>query len=134
MKVNREQAVRELDKWFEFKKIRTNKREANKEFEETIVSAIIEGDLVIDENSNIKFKLPEPMSNSKGEVTVEELVFKPRLKVRELNAELRGVKNSDGDGRIVAYIAAITGQAPNIITNLYTEDYSLCTAIVMYFL
>jgi hypothetical protein len=133
-KVDRIQAEEEFDNWLDFKKIRSSKKESNKDFGEQIIDAICEGDLSIDKDHNLSYKLGVSLEDENGAEKLSKLTFKPRLKVHELNSKLKGVKSDDGDGRIVAYVSAITGQPGGIIRNLDTSDYGICQAIVMYFL
>lgn len=133
-KVDRIQSEEEFNKWLNFKRIRSTKKKSNKDFGDQIIDAIEEGDLIIDEDYNLSYKLCVPSEDEKGTEVLSELKFKPRLKVRDLNTKLKGVKSDDGDGRIVAYVAAITDQPAGMIRNLDTSDYGICQAIVMYFL
>lgn len=133
-KIGIEVAQMDFERWLAFKKIKSKKREGNREQEETIVDAITHGSLIVEEDCSLKYKLDFPIKNEKGEETQKEFIFKPRIAVWELNAKLKGVKASDGDGRVVAYVSAITGVNGGIIRKLDTEDYNLCQAIVMYFL
>lgn len=133
-KITREIAKKDFEGWLNHKKIKERKRQVNEDQEETIIDSIMAGSLRVEKDFNLHFNLDFPLENDKKEVTVREFVFKPRIKVFELNAKLKGVKASDGDGRVVAYISAITGQNSGIIKKLDTEDYNICQSIVMYFL
>ena len=133
-KVTREVALKDFERWLNFKNIKGRKREDNENFEQIIVDAIVDGQLTIGDNCHIKFILPEAITNKEGEEVLKELTFLPRIRVRDVNNKMKGVKADDGDGRVVAYISAITQQNTGIITNLFTEDYSVCQSIVMYFL
>ena len=126
-KVDLKAAKSEFDGWLSFKRIKESKRKQNDSFEEIIVDAIVNGDLSIDSNKVMTLKIVDHES-------LKELKFKPRIKVRELNIKLKPFKSDDADGRILAYIAAITDQNTGIISGLYTEDYTVCQAIAMYFL
>ena len=134
-KIPLETAQAEVDKWLDFKKVKDQKRENNKEQIELIVDAICEGTLVLDEKTLVfTHKLSFPLGSSDKEGTIKELTYKPRLMVRDINAKMKGVKAGDSDGRIVGYIAALTDQPSGIITSLDTEDNSLAQQIVAFFL
>ena len=133
-KVAIEVATAEFENWLELKKIGEKKRTENAAFGDVIIENITTGTLKFDANSNLIFTLPEPLKDDEGAVFLAELVFKPRIRVHELNAKLKGIKADDVDGRIAAYIAAITSQNIGVVGKLYTEDYSICQAIAMYFL
>lgn len=129
-----ETAIQDFERWLDYKKVKNKKRADNKEQEEVIVDAIMDGSLIVEKDCYIEFKLDFPLENEKNEPTFESFKFKPRIKVFELNSKLKGVKSSDVDGRIVAYIAAVTGQNAGIIKKLDTQDYNICQAVIMYFL
>lgn len=128
-------AQAEVDKWLDFKKVKTQKRENNKEQIELIVDAVCDGTLVLDEKTLVfTHKLLFPLGNSDNEGTIKELTYKPRLMVRDINAKMKGVKANDPDGRIVSYVSALTDQPSGIIASLDTEDNSLAQQIVSFFL
>lgn len=124
-------ATGEVNKWLDFKKINDRKRESFKENIETLVDAVMDGSLVIDDKCNLVQTLKFP---TEGEAPVTKLEFKPRLKVETVQLHLQGVKASDGDARITAYIAALTSKPKKIIQALDTEDYSIGQAIAVFFL
>ena len=130
-KINRESAIEDFKKWLDYKRVNENKRQQSSQQEEVIVDAICNGDITIDEECNIHQKLVFPVE---GEVGFDELVYRPRINRKLLQAKLRGVKADDVDGRMSAYVAALTNKAILQITNLDTEDLRVADAIVMYFL
>jgi len=133
-KIAREVAELEFNQWLDFKKVRENKRTENKQFENLILDAMETGDVTIDGQKNINFKLSLPILDDAGKPFLETFVFKPRIQVHELNNKLKGIAPADIDGRIAAYIAAISGQNIGLVGKMYTEDYSICQAVAMYFL
>ena len=133
-KIAKEVAVQDFEQWLSVKRINATKREEKKDFENIIVDAICDRILVLEKDNVFTMKLPDPVKSDAGADLLSELKFKPRLRVHELNAKLKGVKPEDGDGRILAYISAITGQNSGLISKMFTEDYTLCQAIAMYFL
>lgn len=134
-KVAREVAESEFEKWLDFKKVKDTKRESNSKNIETLVESIMDGTLVLNhDNHEFKHNLSFPIKNSEGQVTVTELIYKPRLIMREVNKHLKGVKSDDADGRVVAYICALTGKAKGIITELDTEDNSTAQGLAVFFL
>jgi len=132
-KIPLEVAQVEIEKWLDFKKVKTQKRENNKEQLELITDAICDGTLVLDDKTFVfTHKLLFPLGSGDSE-KIKELTYKPRLMVRDINAKMKGVKANDPDGRIVSYIAALTDQPSGIITSLDTEDNSLAQQIVQFF-
>jgi hypothetical protein len=65
---------------------------------------------------------------------IDKLVFKPRIKVNTIQVHLQGVKSSDADGRVTAYIAALTSKPKEVIKSMDTEDYSIGKSIAYFFL
>lgn len=133
-KIPQKTAQEEVDKWLDFKKVKPQKRENNKEQIELMTDAICDGTLVLDDKMNFVHKLSFPLGNPDSEGKIKELTYKPRLMVRDINAKMKGVKANDPDGRIVGYIAALTDQPSGVITSLDTEDNSLAQQIVAFFL
>lgn len=130
-KVAKEQAEKEINGWLDYKKIGTSKREALKENIETLVEAVAEGQLVVNTDFNLVYTLK---FETEGAEPVKELKFKPRLKVKELNKALTGVKATDADARLVAYAAAMSDMPKAIFEGLDTADYSFVQALVVFFL
>lgn len=130
-KVERSQAQKEVESWLDFKKVGEKKRESQEAQISALVDAIVEGDLVLNEDFTFVQTLKFPTS---GEMPIKEFSFKPRLKLMEIHSQLEGVKASDADGRILAYAAALTGKAKQIIRSLDTEDYNVVQAIAIFFL
>jgi len=131
-KVAKEVAKAAFEKWLDFKKISAEKRESSKEFENTIISGICSGELILNENHTIDYKVN--LESDSGEIIVDKLTFKPRIRVKDLNAKMQGLKADDAEGRVVGYVAAVTGQNRGVIANLYIDQYAICQSIVMYFL
>ena len=131
MVVAREVAAQEIEKWLDYKKINDRKREQYKDSIDALIDAVSDGVLTVDEDHNLVQSLKFPIGN---EVTTSKLEYKPRLKVASVHSALQGVKTADADGRICAYIAALTSQPKGVITALDTEDYSIGQAIAIFFL
>lgn len=129
--INTETATEEIEKWLNFKHISEKKRQANKENIEALVDAICEGVLIIKEDFTIVQKLFCPLEN---EMPVHNLDYKPRLKIKEVSAQMEKVRAGDALGMITSYIAALTGQPRAVIQNLETEDYGVASSIAVFFL
>lgn len=130
-KVSRDVAKKEVDKWLDYKRVSDKKRETYEDNIETLTDAIAAGDLILDENHSLIQKLVFPI---KSEQPVNELEYKARLKVSTVHTHLNGVKSTDADGRICAYVAALTSKPKDVIKGLDTEDYSIAQAIAVFFL
>lgn len=130
--VAREVAAKEIGSWLDYKRVKDRKRELYKDSIDVLVDAVCDGDLVVDSEN---FTLTQKLAfGTGGDEPVEELVFKPRIRLKDVRPHLQGVKADDADGRVVAYIAALTGQHKNVISALDTVESSIAQSIVVFFL
>jgi hypothetical protein len=130
--VSKEQALKEVNEWLDFKQVSFRKRAKVQENIERIAEAIEDGILVLDPTTKVftqqlKFPFGE-------EVKIETLRFKPLLEVRDIQSKLSGVPADDGYGRAFAHIAAATGEDRNVIGKMNYEDYSLAGDLVIFFM
>lgn len=126
-------AEAEIEKWLDFKKVKERKRENLKENIDYMIDSICDGSLILRDDMHLVQKLSFPMkADDKDSIT--ELVYKPRLQLREINVKMKGLKPTDADGRIVGYTRALTDQPAAVITNLDTEDNTLAQHITGFFL
>jgi hypothetical protein len=133
-KITEARAIEDFENWLDYKKIRDKKRSSFQDSEESIIAAIMDGSLVICEDFKIEYTLLFPITNDKGEITLEKIKLKPRIKAHEIESKMKGVKANDIDGRIRGYISALSGQNSAIIKKLDTEDYGILREIASYFL
>lgn len=130
--VSREIAEAEVNAWLEKKKVFSSTKESSKDSIEVLVDAMCNGVLSLDQQTwNFTHKLLFPFGD---QVKVEELKYKPRLNDKMLKPYLNGVKASDAEGRLLAYIAALTGQSRAILEELDTADKKIAMAIAIFFL
>lgn len=128
-------AEAEIKKWLDFKKVKPKKRESLQDNIDSMVDNIVDGTLVLDDKTFVlTHALSFPLENDKGEVTVKELVYKPRIQVRDINVKMKGLKPTDADGRIIGYTRALTDQPAEVIKSLDTEDNTLAQHITGFFL
>ena len=132
--IPKELAKQEFNKWLDFKRIKPAKREQNKASENSIIDSFMDGNMVLNENHSITYTLDFPITNDDGEVTVRELKIKPRVFTGELNAALSTVDATTPDGRIFAYIKALTSEVNGILNKIDSGDYAQLQNIVTYFL
>ena len=126
-------AQAEVESWLDFKKVKSQKRENLQDNIDNMVDNIVDGSLILREDMHFVQTLLFPMKYE-GKETLKELVYKPRLQLREINVKMKGVKPTDADGRIVGYTRALTDQPAAVITNLDTEDNTLAQHITGFFL
>lgn len=131
-KVTREVAVKEVEEWLDYKRIRPGKREERKDEIETLVDSIEAGEVIKGEDQVLKYTLMFPLEGSGAKVEILE--FKPRLTGLDLEPILKGIKATDADGRLRAYISALTGQPMGVIKKLDTEDSTIPNTIALFFL
>lgn len=129
--VSEDQARREIGGWLDIKRISERKREQYKDQEDILVEAITTGDLIVTDGG-LQLTLLFPTNDGEG---VSVLKFKNRLTVGERQATTKGVAANDAEGRLIAYIAALTDQPTGVIKKLESgEDYERASAIAVYFL
>lgn len=130
-KVSKEISISEVNAWLDYKKVSDKKREAQKEQIEVIQDAISDGTLTLNEDRSFTHHLKFPIGK---DVTIISLEYKPRVAMQTIHSHLQGVKPTDGDGRLCAYVAALTSKPKDVIKSLDTEDYNISQAIALFFL
>ena len=133
-KVDLKTASDEVDKWLDYKRLNDKKRESRKEQIETLLDAIADGNLILNEDNTITYKLAFPIEDQNGSPALTELKFKPRIASGDVDNYLKGIKPSDADGRLRAYISCLTGVSSGLIKKLDTVDTDVPQAIALFFL
>jgi hypothetical protein len=128
--ISKEIAESEVKSWLEFKKVKADKIERFSKTIESLVGAIMDGSLILDDDKTFIQKLDFPVG---AEGAVKELRHKARVSAGQIKINTTGAY-SDGDGRIIGIISAVTGLPKNIIENLDTEDYAIAGNISLFFL
>lgn len=123
-------AEQEVLSWLDYKKIDELQRENQEDQIKSLISFVQNGYLELNEDKSFTHKLKFPVGE--GEST-SELKYKARLTEREISQKLHGVKSDDGDGRLLAHVQALTGQAKGIIAALDKEDFKIARAIAVFF-
>jgi len=131
--VTLELAEMEIDKWLDHKKVRPKKRESQKDNIETLVHAVMDGDLVLDEST---FQLKQKLIQDYGaDVPFKELVYEPRLQMGKVRRSLKGVKvTEDSLGYIMSYVATLSNKPKAMIEALDSDDYKIGQAIAGFFI
>lgn len=136
-------AEKELEKWFDYRKVKERLRNNPDESlgydvtRQALIDGFVFGHLVFNpENGILTQKLEWPIEKGDSkEVVVKELNWKPRIKERDLTEPMKGIKATDSSGRMKAYISAYTGVDRNQLGSLdLASDYSLAQMINTYFL
>lgn len=127
--LSKELAIEEVNKWLDFKKVKEKKRVAYKDAIEGLADAISEGSLILNEDFTFTQTLDFPVGADKQFKTLN---YKARIDVATIQKYMNGV--STGDGRILATIAALSGQAKEVVSKMDTEDYSVASSVAIFFL
>lgn len=131
--VSEEVAIEEINGWLDKCRFRKRSRESNKEYIDQLVDAVMDGDLIVDEETKeLTMNLAHPIGESNAFKT---LTFKTDLKVKEIRLKMKSgnVKPGDSDGRILAYAAALTSQPFSVVDSMSTVDQGLASSIAIFF-
>lgn len=131
MKIEKEIANQEVEKWLDFKKIDSATREANQESINKLANAIADGFLVLKEdNHHFVYSLKFPIE---GDEAITSLEFKARMNMREAHGRIQNIKPNDGMGMLFGYAAALTNKPVEVIKKLDSVDNSVVQAITVFF-
>lgn len=129
--ITREIAESEVNKWLDYKKVSKQKRILYKDQTEKLINAVMDGNLVLLSDSRFSQKLIFPIGE---ELIVSEFNYKARLKVGLMEEHVKSMKNNDMISVTRAYLCALSNQPKEIINEIDTEDYSIASAIAVFFM
>lgn len=129
--VDAETAKAEIEKWLKVKAIPKSKREANHSAIETLISALSEGQIILNEDFTLTQNLLFPIGKDSHITTLTHIA---RLPIFEINEYLKGIPANDADARLMAYVCASTKQPKGVIAKLDTTDYSIATSVAVFFM
>lgn len=140
-------ATAELQKWFDYKQLGIELVEAgnktdddfsdeeNGGIEETaIITAIMKGHLIIDEEFNMTYKLLFPVKDDSGSVALSELKMVPRLTAAQVQLAIKGTTRKEPMKMFPGYISVLSGEVRGIINKIDSVDFSLLQKVAGYFL
>jgi hypothetical protein len=130
-KVTKEQAEKEINNWLDKKKVFQSTREELHREIDVLIDGMCEGYLTLDDKFIFTHKIMIP---EQVEGLCTQLKYKLRLSEPDMTEPMKGVKTSDGEGRLNAIISALTGEAKSVIRKLDTQDKKLATSIAVFFL
>ncbi len=133
-KVSKEVALKEVEKWLDYKRVDDKKRADSKDNVEALADAISFGYLILDKDFNLVHTLKFPLLNEDGSVAVKEFKYKPRLKMGEIQNKTQNIKATDTFALITAYISALTDSNSGMVKQMDSEDYRVAQAIAIFFL
>lgn len=132
IKINKDQAKKEVDKWLEAKRVKQSMIEESIDSIEQLADEVADGFLILNEEDNTwTQKLVWPLGNNE---TVTELVYKPRITDLDINKYSKGIKTNDFRGQINAVTCALTDQPMGIINKLDTEDRRTARSLSGFFM
>jgi hypothetical protein len=130
-KIGREIAEAEVSRWLDFKKVGIGKRKKQKASINVLIDAIKDGYLSLQDDFSfrhvLKFAIEEESPTS-------ELTYKARTSVEVFQTQLLGVNPKDNYAIVTAYIAGLTKKPKGVIKKLDSEDYSIASSIVTFFM
>lgn len=129
MTVDLQTAESDINRWLDYRNVKPAKRESRyKPFIQTLVDAVCDGSLRVDDNHNLVQTLSVPFQ---GEIVIKELVYKPRLRVDEVKIK---VDQDDAFSMLTPYVAALTNQPLGLIRKMDTSDWDIARDIANFFM
>jgi len=125
-----EAATKEVENWLDFHKVTPMQKESFKDSIATLIEGIQYGMLTLKDNAfsqTLLFPFGE-------EEKVAAINYKQRITYFELEEKMKGVSVADGAGRVIATLAALTGQPKQILKTLDKADKRIANSIVVFFL
>jgi len=123
-------AVQEINSWLDYKKIDDFQREQSEEHIKSMVSYMKSGNLVLNSDFSFTHILKFPIGQDSQ---TTEFVYKARITEREISGKMHGIKADDGDGRLAAHIAALSGQVLGMVKAMDKEDFKIARSIALFF-
>jgi len=134
-KVNRDTAIQTVNEWLDFKKVKATKREGLAAMIESLIEAVMDGTLVLDEKMNWIQKLDFPITSQEGATMCESLTFKPRITDKEIQSHSKAVKGQTFSDELTKRILALTGENIGYIQALDSStDRPLAENIAVFFM
>jgi len=125
-------ATKEVEAWLKYKRVQQKTIDINEDSVEILADAVADGILKIDEKTHvITHKLIWEFGE---EEKIKEFTYIPRVNDKILSPYMKGVKPTDADARLNAYIRALTKQASGIVKAIDSVDKKISVAIAVFFL
>jgi hypothetical protein len=132
-----DKAMIEINKWLEFKDVDAEDRVMYQANLKRMANAMVSGRLSLNADTMVftqKLKFPLTDAKDKSKVILAEISFQPRCAGGDLKRASQNVKSTDFDGKVLAYIAALTGESPGYIDKLDSEDLKVGQSIAVFFM
>lgn len=134
-KVTKEIAIKEMQKFVEKY---DDKQKEDYEIENdypTAIEAITRGLLVFDNESNPTYTLKDPIRNSEGDIAVDKIDFRTRIKPQQLSDIMKGLDISKNQIEYtLRCLAYITKQPKAMLDKFEKFDYKVIEQVSTVFL
>jgi len=128
--VSKEIAIQDITRWLDAKKVRDTKKIEFKQHIDSLISAVEDGLISVNEDGTITQDLLWPI----GEKEISELKYKMRLNYEMVKPYLKNIQADNGSERLIAYACALTGESIGILNKLDSEDSVIMQSIAVFFL
>lgn len=130
-KVSIDVAISDVVRWMDHKRVPEKRRNALQAAQDTLVDAITDGSLILEDDFKWRHILVFPLE---GEVGVTELKYKSRLTDLDTEPYKKIVKGLDFDSQMKQTKLALTGQPLGVISKLDSStDKQIADAIALFF-
>tara|TARA_R110000796_G_scaffold166023_1_gene282899 strand:- start:193 stop:618 length:426 start_codon:yes stop_codon:yes gene_type:complete len=134
LKVSKELALEEVEKWLSFKKVDQDEIEDIDSSKNNLANAIMRGHLILDKSHNLVHTLKFPILDEDGKPALSVLTYKPRLMMQEIEQKTQSINMKNTFELLRAYVAALTGVNSGLIKKLDTSDHKISQTIALFFL
>lgn len=125
-----EVAQAEVEKWLDWMKIMPGQREKHQDEIDILIEAVSYGNLELSEDMTWTQHLLFPFGE---EIEIKNITYKKRINDKLMEPYLKGVKATDGDGRILAYKACMTGLEKALVKVVDPQDGRVLNALTAFF-
>ena len=133
VKIDREHAQDDIERWADARRMSDKKKAANSETIESLVDAIEQGVLIVNEDFSLTQKFTFPIENTEGAIELGEIKFTPRLRYKSVKQYMKSIKQDDAMGMVHAHICALTSTPMGLIDSLDMTDLGLSRQIASLF-
>ena len=132
--VSKEIADQEVEKWLDFKKIDQDDIKDIDDQKTPLSLAIQKGYLSLDSDMVFHHKLKFPIEDVDGNIVLDKISYKPRLKMWEIESKTKGVDMKNTFALIRAYMCALTDLNSGMLKKLDSSDNKIAQGIALFFL
>lgn len=131
-KVDQKTAIELVNAWMDSKRIRPKRREELKKFTENLVDAVVFGDLTMNDDGCLNYKLVNPIDGA-----LDSLTFKLRINEFQMDKYRPSVKNIQDPmlASTLLTLATLTDVSTAMLKQLdKSTDFPLCESIAIFFM